>query len=352
MQLRGKIYRKEARAPTLSCFAKVTSPGMERFWMSGRLAENLVEVRNDIEALEEPGFWAVLGTFEGEWTLARFSYVRNADFPESSSTFKTSSWSSSFSKDEYCEYVEKIRSQISFGDYYQVNACRVLSSSLTSDSTIESLFNRILNDNPAPFAAYLNLPEIEIASASPERFLSISKREVLTSPIKGTSSTNTFPEKDRAENLMIVDLMRNDLSQISIPGSVSTPRLLVTEAHPGLFHLVSDIQGTIKENIPISEVLTRLMPPGSVSGAPKSSALKMIAKYEGRRGPYCGILGWVENGRAELSVGIRMFWRIGKVIRFGTGAGITWGSNAESEWEETELKARKLISLVDASSYE
>jgi len=350
MQLRGKIYRKEAGAPTLGCFAKVASPSMERFWMSGRLAENLVEIRHDISALNEPGFWAVLGTFEGEWTLARFNNVRDADFPETYSTFKTDNWSSSLSKEEYCDYVEKIRSQIAIGDFYQVNACRILTSSLIQGSTIESLFNRILKDNPAPFAAYLKIPDLEIASASPERFLSISNGTLLTSPIKGTSASGEFPEKDKAENLMIVDLMRNDLSQISIPGSVTTPRLLGTEEHPGLFHLVSDIQGKIRDDLSFAEAITRLMPPGSVSGAPKSSAVRMIAEHEGKRGPYCGILGWAENGRAELSVGIRMFWKIEQSIKFGTGAGITWSSNAESEWEETQLKARKLISLVDISS--
>ena len=320
--------------------------------MSGRLAENLVEIRHDISALNEPGFWAVLGTFEGEWTFARFKNVRDADFPETFTSFKTDTWLSSLSKEVYCDYVEMIRSQIAMGDFYQVNACRILTSSLTEGSTIESLFNRILKENPAPFAAYLKLPDLEIVSASPERFLSIFNGTLLTSPIKGTSASGEFPEKDKAENLMIVDLMRNDLSQISISGSVTTPRLLATEEHPGLFHLVSDIQGKIRENIPISEVLTRLMPPGSVSGAPKSSAVRMIAEHEGKRGPYCGILGWVENGRVELSVGIRMFWKIGQSIKFGTGAGITWSSNAVSEWEETELKARKLISLVDISSEE
>lgn len=323
---------------------------MERFWMSGRLAENLVEVRNDIAALSEPGFWAVLGTFEGEWTLARFSDVKNSDFPESDSSFQTSNWNSSFSKEQYCDYVEQIRHQIADGDYYQVNACRILSSSLVNGSSIEGLFNRILKENPAPFAAYMNLPGIEIASASPERFLSLTDSEILTSPIKGTSATRNFPEKDRAENLMIVDLMRNDLSQVSVPGSVTTPRLLAAEEHPGLFHLVSDIQGKIREEFSIAKVLSLLMPPGSVSGAPKSAAVQMIKKYEGKRGPYCGILGWVEDGRAEISVGIRMFWRTGQEIKFGTGAGITWGSNPEAEWEETELKARKLISLVETSS--
>jgi para-aminobenzoate synthetase component 1 len=325
---------------------------MERFWMSGRLAENLLEIRNDLSALEEPGFWAVLGTFEGDWTFARFGELSKQDFPESDSKLAIENWKSNFSKSEYCQYVEQIREQIAAGDFYQVNACRILSSEITSGDSLSNLFNQILRENPAPYAAYLNLPGIEIASASPERFLSIAGSRIVTSPIKGTSATEFFPDKDRAENLMIVDLMRNDLSQFCKPGSVKTPRLLDVESHPGLYHLVSDIEGEIAEGYSIGELLSLLMPPGSVSGAPKSSAVKMIKSYEGNRGPYCGVLGWVEDGRAEIAVGIRTFWRTGAEVKFGTGAGITWDSVPEAEWEETELKARKLISLVESSSYE
>lgn len=325
---------------------------MERFWMSGRLAENLLEIRNDLSALEEPGFWAVLGTFEGDWTFARFGELSKEYFPESDSKLAIGNWKSSFSKSEYCQYVEQIREQIAAGDFYQVNACRILSSEITSGDSLSNLFNQILRENPAPYAAYLNLPGIEIASASPERFLSIAGSRIVTSPIKGTSTTEFFPDKDRAENLMIVDLMRNDLSQFCKPGSVKTPRLLDVESHPGLYHLVSDIEGDIAEGYSIGDLLSLLMPPGSVSGAPKSSAVKMIRSYEGNRGPYCGVLGWVEDERAEIAVGIRTFWRTGAEIHFGTGAGITWDSVPEAEWEETELKARKLISLVESSSYE
>jgi para-aminobenzoate synthetase component 1 len=218
---------------------------MERFWMSGRLAENLLEIRNDLSALEEPGFWAVLGTFEGDWTFARFGELSKQDFPESDSKLAIENWKSNFSKSEYCQYVEQIREQIAAGDFYQVNACRILSSEITSGDSLSNLFHQILRENPAPYAAYLNLPGIEIASASPERFLSIAGSRIVTSPIKGTSATEFFPDKDRAENLMIVDLMRNDLSQFCKPGSVKTPRLLDVESHPGLYHLVSDIEGEI-----------------------------------------------------------------------------------------------------------
>jgi para-aminobenzoate synthetase component 1 len=144
---------------------------------------------------------------------------------------------------------------------------------------------------------------------------------------------------------MIVDLMRNDFGQICKSGTVEVPRLLSSEEHPGLLHLVSDVQGELLENISWSQILTSLSPPGSVSGAPKSSATQVIADNEIDRGPYCGALGWIQGNQAVLSVAIRIFWKDSH-INFGTGAGITWGSYARAEWEETQLKAKRLISIA------
>jgi len=147
---------------------------------------------------------------------------------------------------------------------------------------------------------------------------------------------------------MIVDLMRNDLGQICEPGSVEVAELLRSEEHPGLRHLVSDVVGTLKQNLSWKQILLPLLPAGSISGAPKSSALKVISENEPvPRGPYCGIFGWVKGDTAELSVAIRTFWNAKDgFLRFGTGAGITWGSEPSAEWEETQLKARKLISIA------
>jgi para-aminobenzoate synthetase component 1 len=194
------------------------------------------------------------------------------------------------------------------------------------------------------------VPGLEVASASPERFLTRSGNRIVTSPIKGTIRWNeeSFGEKDKSENLMIVDLMRNDLSQVCTPGSVEVSALFRQEKHPGLTHLVSDIQGELRPEVRWREILHALTPPGSVSGAPKSSALEIISEHEGqKRGPYCGALGYVHGDRAELAVAIRTFWTADdKYLRYGTGAGITWGSDAQQEWEETQLKARHLISIA------
>ena len=317
--------------------------------MDGIRATDLIEISNDPSVLEDGNFWAVLISFEAEMTFAKFAKVEATAFPESEWEQLHGSWSSSATDSEYVEYVEAIRSAIADGGVYQVNACRELSHPISDERTLVGLFSRILADNPSPRASYLSLPEIEIASATPERFLTRNGSTILTSPIKGTikSGESEFGEKDKAENLMIVDLMRNDLGQICAPGSVDVAELFRSEPHPGLVHLVSDVQGELRNDISWSEIFTATLPPGSVSGAPKSAALRIIEAHESRRGPYCGALGWVHGDRADLSVAIRTFWKSGDGhLRFGTGAGITWGSNARSEWQETQLKARKLISIA------
>ena len=320
------------------------------FWMGNHLASQLVEISEDLNSLRKPGFWVVFGSFEGSWRLARFARVEQSNLPKSELSWNSISnedWQSTLDKSAYCSYVERIREKIAAGEVYQVNACRVLSAKNESNPSLLPLAEKILEENPAEFAAYLSFGDIQVASASPERFISLKDGVAISSPIKGTSATEEFLEKDRAENLMIVDLIRNDLSKVAKTGSVTTPRLLDTEAHPGLFHLVSDVRAELSEGKDLVDLLLAMSPPGSVSGAPKSSALKIIKENESPRGPYCGVIGFSDGNRAELAVGIRIFWQgEDQILRFGTGAGITWGSDSELEWEETELKARKLIGLT------
>jgi len=316
------------------------------FWMGGRLATDLIEVSHNPECLSDGGFWAVSTTFENEFTAARFATVIDSPFPESRWSRLQGHWSSSLDSDHYVGYVERIRSAIAQGWVYQVNACRRLSHPDDGQS-LRGLFSEILKNNPAPWASYFEIPGVMIASASPELFLSRSGSTVKTSPIKGTQPSNSqqFGVKDQAENVMIVDLMRNDLGRICKSGSIQVPRLLSSEEHPGLQHLVSDVQGELLDDVSWSQIFSALSPPGSVSGAPKSSATQVIAENEIARGPYCGALGWVQGEQARLAVAIRTFWKDSQ-INFGTGAGITWSSDAHSEWEETQLKARRLISIA------
>lgn len=324
------------------------------FWMGGRLAYDLKEISHDPSSLDEPGFWAVSATFEGEWTCARFGRIVDASLPLMDQRWSPvpNSWKSSMEQADYIAYVQEIRDQISRGWVYQVNACRELSTEFSAKS-LRPLMHQILRHNPAPFASYLKLPGIEIASASPELFLKREAGVVTSAPIKGTKPPEMdefeFGNKDKAENVMIVDLIRNDLGRICKTGSVHVPRLLETQSHPGLSHLVSYVEGSLREGIKWPEISAALLPPGSVSGAPKSSAVKTINDLEGqKRGPYCGPLGWVENGEALLSLAIRIFWTAHEgSLRFGTGAGITWSSSPEGEWEETQLKARRLIAIAN-----
>jgi len=316
------------------------------FWMGNRLATNCVEISNDPASLNKPGFWAVVNTFEGKWICARFENVVNAPLPQSIWQPVADQWRSSLNQDQYESNVELIKEKIAQGEIYQVNLCRVLTTQC--DQPLLGLAGRLQEANPAPYASYLKLPNLEIASASPELFLDRSGKRIKSTPIKGTAATASFGEKDKAENVMIVDLMRNDFGSICESGSVDVPRLLATQEHPGLFHLVSDVVGNLRSDIKWEDISEHLLPAGSISGAPKSSALKTIAQVEQvPRGPYCGVIGWVEGDKALLSVGIRIFWseNDGK-IHFGTGAGITWQSDPNQEWEETQLKAKRLTAIA------
>lgn len=322
-----------------------------QFWMGGLHANRLAEVTSDPARLDDGNFWAVLATFEGEYHFARFKKVSESNFPAADPWHRLERpWKSSQEMIDFIGYVHEIRESIAAGGVYQVNACRELSHFLgEKPQQLDSLFSEILKTHPAPFASYLKIPGFEIASASPERFLSRTGNRILTSPIKGTIRWNQeeFGDKDKSENLMIVDLMRNDISQVCTPGTVEVSALFRQEKHPGITHLVSDIEGELRAGVSWREIFEALLPPGSVSGAPKSSALKTIETREGARGPYCGALGWIHGDRAELAVAIRTFWTTGdKYLRYGTGAGITWGSDPQSEWEETQLKARHLISIA------
>ena len=316
------------------------------FWMGGRLASDLVEISHDPSCLDDGEFWAVSTTFEGAFTAAKFATVVETDFPDTAWSPINSQWQSLPDQAGYINYVERIRELIAQGWVYQVNACRQLTTD-RADINLRGLFSGILKNNPAPWASYLEIPNLNIASASPELFLQRSGLSVKTSPIKGTQmlGASGFGVKDQSENIMIVDLMRNDLGMICQSGTVEVTQLLYSQDHPGLQHLVSDVEGDLLPGISWSSILSAISPPGSVSGAPKSSAISVIAEHEKPRGPYCGVLGWVQGDQALLSVAIRIFWQDEK-IHFGTGAGITFSSQAAAEWEETELKASRLMKIA------
>jgi para-aminobenzoate synthetase component 1 len=248
--------------------------------------------------------------------------------------------------------VRVIRESIAAGDVYQVNLCRVLDAPLPPGADVAALGAALAEGNPAPYSAVVRLPgsDVHVASASPERFLRRRGDVVESKPIKGTAATpDGFLAKDRAENVMIVDLVRNDLGRVCEWGSVEVPALCAVEHHPGLVHLVSTVTGRLRPQVTWGDVIAATFPPGSVTGAPKLAALDHIARLEPvRRGVYCGAVGWVDADRCqgELNVAIRTFWVEDGRLHFGTGGGITWGSTPVGEWDETELKARRLLAVA------
>jgi para-aminobenzoate synthetase component 1 len=319
-----------------------------------RLATQLSDVTADVSALDGRGFWAVVVPFDGPPVCARFDDVRPAR-PWPGAPWRgpdPDAWRSSLDRPAFEQGVRTIREAIGAGDVYQVNLTRRLSAALPRDAHLPALGAALAVGNPAPYSAVVHLPDhgVDVASASPERFLTRRGDRVWSSPIKGTAATpEGFLEKDRAENVMIVDLVRNDLGRVCEYGSVAVPSLLAVEPHPGLFHLVSTVEGRLRRDRGWPELLDATFPPGSVTGAPKLAALDYIRRLETvPRGPYCGAIGWVDADRrvGELNVAIRTFWAEGGELHFGTGGGITWGSTPSGEWDETELKARRLLHVA------
>jgi para-aminobenzoate synthetase component I len=326
-------------------------------WFGGRLATGLEEVTDDLSALDGSGWWAVVVEFEGAVRCARFADVRAADLPPGRwSGVPAEAWSSSMAREQYVAAVGVVRDGIAVGDHYQVNVCRVLSADLPQTADPAGLARLLALGNPAPYAGVISIAayDLQLVTASPELFLSRDGDVVESGPIKGTATTaDGLTGKDRAENVMIVDLVRNDLGVVAVTGSVEVPALCAVEEHPGLVHLVSRVRARMRPDAGWPELMAAAFPPGSVTGAPKSAALDALRALEPvPRGPYCGAVGWVDADRrvAELAVGIRTFWATGGRLHLGTGAGITWGSDAAREWDETELKARRLVAVASRAS--
>ncbi len=336
-------------------------PPLARF--GDRVATGLTDVTSDPAALDSSGFWAVAADYEGRLTCARFRDVREepvpAPVPGRWRGPAAGDWTSSLGHAAYTAGVRRIREHIATGEVYQVNLCRVLGAPVAPDADVDALTAVLARGNPAPYAGTIRLPGhgVEIATASPELFLRRDGRTVESGPIKGTARTEAeLLAKDYAENVMIVDLVRNDIGRVCATGSVTVPDLCVVEKHPGLVHLVSTVRGELREGAGWPELLDAAFPAGSITGAPKSSAVRIIDALETvPRGPYCGGIGWVDadRGTGELAVGIRTFWidraADTPVLRFGAGAGITWDSDPEGEWRETELKAARLLAIASGT---
>ena len=267
---------------------------------------------------------------------------------------------SSFTHRGYLDAVTRVREYIVAGDIFQANLSQRLEAPLEEDPW--HLYRRLREVNPAPFAAYLDFDGVEIASASPERFLRLDPDgAVETRPIKGTRPRGLSPlhdaalsrslqesEKDRAENLMIVDLLRNDLSRVCRPGTVRVPELFALEPYRTVHHLVSTVVGRLAPGMDACALLAATFPGGSITGAPKVRAMEIIAELEpSRRGVYCGSIGYVSlTGAMDTSIVIRTFVVLGGRAWFSVGGGIVADSDPESEYQETLDKARALIATL------
>ena len=331
----------------------MTGPAGNWAVVEGRLHSDLLEVTTDLGVLDGSGTWIVTVTFEGRATCLRFAHSEPVGgwWDSAASWSPPSQWTSSMDQATYEAAVTEVRERIAAGDVYQANICRILSAPAPFPPDMHALGAALARGNPAPYAAVIHAPDaaVAVASASPELFLQRDGDQVASGPIKGTAEVAAgLTDKDRAENVMIVDLVRNDLGRVAEPGSVEVPSLLRVEHHPGLVHLVSTVTAVVPVDVRWADLLAATFPPASVTGAPKSSALRIIGALEPTpRGVYCGAIGFVDADRrcGTLAVGIRTYeWRDGR-LHLGTGAGITWGSDPTREWQETELKVRNLLAV-------
>jgi para-aminobenzoate synthetase component I len=271
---------------------------------------------------------------------------------------------STFTHRGYLDAVARVREYIVAGDIFQANLSQRFQATLRVPPF--ELYCRLRRRNPAPFAAYLAFDEVTVLSASPERFLHLEPTgQVETRPIKGTRPRGLGPmhdaalgralaesEKDRAENVMIVDLLRNDLSRVCRPGTVRVPELFALEQHPTVHHLVSTVLGDLEPGADAVDLVRAAFPGGSITGAPKVRAMEIIAELEPtRRGVYCGSIGYLSaTGTMDTSIVIRTFVLRDGELYFQAGGGIVADSDPELEYRETLDKAAGLIATVRGSS--
>ncbi|MCF7985361.1 MAG: aminodeoxychorismate synthase component I [Thiohalocapsa sp.] len=267
---------------------------------------------------------------------------------------------SNMDADGYRARFDRVQALIRAGDCYQVNLARRFSAPARGDAW--PVYRRLRAINPAPFSAYLHTPGTVVMSASPERFLHVRDGRVETKPIKGTTRRDPDPAvdralaaalalspKDRAENVMIVDLLRNDLGRCCVPGSVRVPRLLEVESFAGVHHLVSTVTGRLAPGQDALSLLRACFPGGSITGAPKRRTMQIIDALEGEpRGVYCGSIGYVGfDGAMDCNIAIRTLTFAEATLGFWAGGGLVADSRCDAEWAEIGIKARAMLAVAE-----
>lgn len=273
-----------------------------------------------------------------------------------------SQWRSSHTRESYQDAVQKVIDYIQAGDIFQTNLSQRFEAVIPEGFDAYDHYLTLRKVNAAPFASFMNFGQVRIASASPERFLWVKDRQAETRPIKGTAPRQSEEgvdqfyrnalensEKDRAENTMIVDLMRNDLSKVCEDHSIEVPQLCKLESFAKVHHLVSIVKGTLRADQSPVDLLQACFPGGSITGAPKVRAMEIIEELEQkRRGPYCGAMGYVGfDGTMDTNITIRTLVYDGQTVSFNVGGGIVADSKPAEEYDETMSKAEGIFNSFE-----
>ncbi len=267
-------------------------------------------------------------------------------------------WKSNFTRVAYESAVQKTVDYILAGDIFQANITQCFVADIPDGFDSYAFYRRLRDMNPATFAAHLDYDDVQIVSSSPERLVNCNEAHVEARPIKGTRRREVdeardaelmaelqASRKDRAENVMIVDLLRNDLSRISKPGTVKVPVLCGLESYANVHHLVSVVRGELREGLDLVDVLAAVFPGGSITGAPKIRAMEIIAELEGQaRGVYCGAIGYLGfNGDCDFNIAIRTAMFVNGKAHVAGGGGITARSQPAAEYEESLTKIKRIM---------
>jgi len=337
----------------------------------GRRVEQIPEIaENDIDTAQMAvGIyqWAVIidhkekrATVVGEQVEKHHLWLQ-AQKEQASSPFSlVSEFCSNMSKQSYQAKFDKIQDYLLSGDCYQINLAQRFSAEYSGSEW--DAFMRLQSHNKAPFSAFIRLDDCAILSVSPERFIQLKQGEIETKPIKGTRPRSNNPEqdlanaveltnteKDQAENLMIVDLLRNDIGRVAKPGTVQVPKLFDVESFPAVHHLVSTVTAELDKGYSATQLLKACFPGGSITGAPKIRAMEIIEELEPhRRNVYCGSIGYLSScGRMDTSITIRTLITRNNRIYAWAGGGIVADSQCDAEYQETLDKLSKILPVLE-----
>jgi para-aminobenzoate synthetase component 1 len=268
----------------------------------------------------------------------------------------TGNWQTNLNRADYGQRFDAIHAYLHSGDCYQINLTQQFAAPYQGDPVHAYL--QLTKANEAPFSAFIRLPNSVIVSVSPERFIALNDRHIETKPIKGTRPRSNQPdldaaaalelqyaEKDRAENLMIVDLLRNDIGRVSSPGSVAVPKLFAIESFPAVHHLVSTVTGQLARGLVAEDLLRACFPGGSITGAPKVRAMQIIEELEPhRRNAYCGSIGYIDSrGNMDSNIAIRTLVCENQTVYAWAGGGIVADSDADAEYQECLDKLSRIL---------